>query len=245
MEPMDNLDTSVPSSTLNPPWSGGATAGFGVLILVVFFITQFVASVAAVVFGGIDPSSNLGDITAIAIIASAVICTGLILSTLTGRYSVKTYLALQPVLLKTVGGWLFATIVFVLLGDRFIEWMERAAVPDFMIEVYTSAQLMPVLWFSMIIAAPVFEEVLFRGFLYEGFRHSRLGVSGAILIPTLIWTLLHASQYDVYYLSLIVLIGVLLGIARHRTGSLYVPLAMHVGNNLIATIQTMWALGDG
>lgn len=244
MDTIENLDTSVPFSTPKPPWSGGATAGFGVLIIMVFLIAQVVASAAAVTFGGIDLSSNLGDLTAIAIIASAAICTGFIVLILTtGRHEIKTYLGLHPVLLKTMGSWLLVTIGFVLLGDRVIEWMERPVVPDFMIEVYTSAQFMPVLWFAMIVAAPVFEEVLFRGFFFEGFRYSRVGVPGAILIPTVIWTLLHASQYDVYYLSLIVIIGVLLGLARHRTGSLYVPLAMHMGNNLIATIQTMWVVG--
>ena len=119
----------------------GATAGFGMLFLVVFFIAQFVASIAVVTFGGIDPSSNLGDLTAIAITASAVICTGMILSTLAGRYSIRMYLALQPVSLKTIGGWLFATIVFVLLGDRFIEWYYPDTPPYPLIRVSNSGQV--------------------------------------------------------------------------------------------------------
>ena len=241
---MENLDTPDFAPGPKPPWSGRATAGFGVLILIVFFVAQIVAPAAAVTFGGIDPFSNLGDLTAIAIIASAAVCTGFILLALTGRYRIKVYLALHSVPLNTMGFWLLVTFGFVLFGDRVIEWAERPVVPDFMIQVYTSAALMPVLWFAMIVAAPIFEEVLFRGFLFEGFRSSPVGLPGAIVIPTVIWTLLHASQYDVYYLTLIVIIGVLLGLARHRTGSLYVPLAMHMGNNLIATLQTMWVVGS-
>lgn len=242
-ETPDNPE-EISSAAVQPPWRISRILGFGVLVLVAFFVAQIAAPAAMIIFGGMDTAGRLGDITTVAVIASSALCTGLIVFALSGRYSPVSYLALRPVGMKTFGGWLLLTVGFVLLGDRVIEWLDRPVVPDFMLDVYTTARFMPVLWFAMIVAAPVFEEVFFRGFLFEGLRHTSIGVTGAILIPTLVWTLLHASQYDVFYLSLIIIIGLLLGVARHFTGSLYVPIAMHMTNNLIATIQTMWATGS-
>ena len=53
-------------------------------------------------------------------------------------------------------------------------------------------------------------------------------------------------QYDVYQIGTIFFIGILLGVARIRSGSLYVPLAMHTLINLLATVEAgikIYALG--
>ena len=85
---------------------------------------------------------------------------------------------------------------------------------------------------------------MFRGFLLEGFRRSRLGPAGAVLLTSLIWTVLHA-QYGLYELTHIFLLGIILGAARLSTGSVKVPMALHAVVNLIATIETHLAMSAG
>jgi membrane protease YdiL (CAAX protease family) len=45
-------------------------------------------------------------------------------------------------------------------------------------------------------------------------------------------------QYDAFGITLVFALGLLLGVARARTGSLVVPLLMHSAANLVATIET-------
>ena len=72
--------------------------------------------------------------------------------------------------------------------------------------------------------------------MFRGIQQSRLGNTGAVLITSLTWTVIH-TQYNLYYLLVIFAVSILLGIARIRSNSIYVPIAMHSLMNLIATIQ--------
>ena len=47
---------------------------------------------------------------------------------------------------------------------------------------------------------PVFEELFFRGFLLEGFRRTFLGTTGAVVLTSLLWAVIH-TQYDLYYMA--------------------------------------------
>jgi len=65
---------------------------------------------------------------------------------------------------------------------------------------------------------------------------SRIGVVGAIGLTAFFWAILHV-QYGVYEIATIFLLGIVLGIMRFKTGSLWSPLLMHAFFNLIATLQ--------
>ena len=89
----------------------------------------------------------------------------------------------------------------------------------------------------MIVAAPLFEEIFFRGFLFQGIRHSKLGAVGAIVITAAVWAMIH-MQYNAFQMSLIFLGGLLLGTARLKTDSIQPTIVMHVLWNIIALIET-------
>ncbi|NNJ86844.1 MAG: CPBP family intramembrane metalloprotease [Akkermansiaceae bacterium] len=44
-------------------------------------------------------------------------------------------------------------------------------------------------------------------------------------------------QYDIVVLSWLFILGLLIGYARHRTGSIWVPIAMHAFNNAMASLE--------
>ena len=91
-------------------------------------------------------------------------------------------------------------------------------------------------------AAPLSEEYLFRGFLFAGWSRSKLGVTGTILLTSALWAAVH-TQYDAYYVAAVFAFGVLAGIARHRTGSLWVPILIHAVVNLVIAIETALVVG--
>jgi membrane protease YdiL (CAAX protease family) len=93
-----------------------------------------------------------------------------------------------------------------------------------------------------IVVAPVAEEMIFRGFLYRGWSSSRLGAWGAIVLVSLIFGLMHL-QYTWLGMADCVVFGLICGWLRLRTGSLLVPILLHVLNNMWATGLTAYFAG--
>jgi uncharacterized protein len=83
---------------------------------------------------------------------------------------------------------------------------------------------------AVVIAAPLMEEILFRGFLYRGLSESRLGVIGTIILTSLIWTLMHDTKSAAGMIDT-ALHGVAWGWLRWYTGSLWTPIGCHVAYN--------------
>ncbi len=85
------------------------------------------------------------------------------------------------------------------------------------------------------IGAPVSEELLIRGFLLPALKASPLGFWGAAALSTALWTLLHIGN-SMPGLAEIFLIGMLLCWLLRLTGSLRVPLACHIVNNVVLVL---------
>jgi membrane protease YdiL (CAAX protease family) len=83
-----------------------------------------------------------------------------------------------------------------------------------------------VLLFNEIIASPVYEELLIRGFLYHGFAASRLGPTGAVVVTSAVWAVVH-MQYDWFVRSKLFCIGLLFGAIRQRGGSTATTTILH------------------
>jgi membrane protease YdiL (CAAX protease family) len=103
---------------------------------------------------------------------------------------------------------------------------------------YATAYFAPLLWLAFIIVAPLSEELFFRGFLFKGIESSRLGAFGAAIITSLVWAILHI-QYDIYSMLVLFAGGLLLALSRVRSKSLYPPIAMHIVQNLVATVEVI------
>jgi membrane protease YdiL (CAAX protease family) len=89
------------------------------------------------------------------------------------------------------------------------------------------------LWLHVIavaIAAPVMEEIVFRGFLYRGLAESRIGVMGAIAVTSVGWALLHFGMGAAGMIDTVVA-GVAWGWLRWYTGSTTAAIVWHVANN--------------
>lgn len=148
----------------------------------------------------------------------------------------RDYLALKKVRTGTMARWLLLTLPLIALVDLFL-FLTSNLVHEFMIDLYTTASCLPTLLIALALFSPLFEETLFRGFLYRGIRESRLGAWGAVMLSAVFWTMLH-WQYDPPGMLTIFCFGIFLGIARERSGSLCVPFSIHALVNLAAMIET-------
>lgn len=86
----------------------------------------------------------------------------------------------------------------------------------------------------IVIAAPLSEEIFFRGFMFAGIRF-RAPFAVAALVSAGIWGLFHYTGSDSWPVVLqLTVFGVILCWLYERTGSIRGPIFLHMVNNLIA-----------
>lgn len=161
------------------------------------------------------------------------------------KASFVDYLALHWPSWKQLLFGAIGLVLLVVAWETMSRGLGREATPGFMTDLLTSgrdkgAALMLLLAFS--VAAPMSEEVLARGFLYRGWAASFLRVPGAIILSSLVWTVVHL-QYDMYFLAEVFSIGLWFGYMRYRANSLWLTIVLHALNNMTAVVLTMWLGG--
>ena len=232
------------------PWGFWATLGFSAIIFALFFALQFLMMIAFLSLAKTQhPELNLevyaeslssnGFFLAITVIVSGLICAPLTLlfAKLRKNISVKNYIGFRRPLKREWVRWLLILAAFLFLSDGVSLLLRQPIVPPFMVDAYKTAPFLPALLFAIIVVAPIFEEVFFRGFLFQGIRYSRLGPIGAIGITSFFWAIIHL-QYDIYGIATIFVLGLLFGIVRVKTDSIYLLMVMHSLASLVATMET-------
>jgi membrane protease YdiL (CAAX protease family) len=80
--------------------------------------------------------------------------------------------------------------------------------------------------------------------MFRGIAESRAGWFAAILIPNIFWTSLHV-QYAWQTMLLIFAMGIVLGLARHFSRSVALPMALHIlWNGAVTILATTGVIGD-
>jgi hypothetical protein len=153
------------------------------------------------------------------------------------RWRFRDYFDFNRVSFKTLKFWFFVAIVILFVQDYLLPlWVEQE-MPEFMTNItYPSEFSKWLLLFGVALMSPILEEVIFRGYLLKGFAHSFIGVYGSIVLTSAIWAVIH-FQYEVVYLVMIFFIGLVLGYARFKANSIYIPIMMHIIFNLSAGIE--------
>lgn len=98
--------------------------------------------------------------------------------------------------------------------------------------------LLPLVFVAVAILGPIFEELLMRGFYLEGLRRSRIGEMGAILLTAALWA--SSGPDNTYVVAGLFLEGILLAVARVRTGSVYVPMLVRVITSSVAVLAVAY-----
>jgi uncharacterized protein len=77
---------------------------------------------------------------------------------------------------------------------------------------------------SAAIISPIYEEIFYRGFLYRWLR-TRIGLTGALLLSSLIFTIIHIPTYNVMPINFFS--GILFALAYERTHSIWPSVLIH------------------
>ncbi len=233
------------------PWGLWTTLGFSAIIFILFLALQFFTVMAFVSAEKTQhPDSDLqayakslstnGLCIAMMVIVSGLICTPLTLffARLRKNTSFKEYIGFREPLKREWLEWLLILAAFLVLSDGTSYLLRQPIVPPFMVEAYKTASSFPALLLAVVVVAPIFEEIFFRGFLFQGIRYSRLGPVGAVGITSFIWAVIHL-QYGIYGIAIVFVLGLLFGIARLKTESIHLLMVMHSVVGIVGTLETM------
>ncbi|MFZ5694000.1 MAG: CPBP family intramembrane glutamic endopeptidase [Pseudomonadota bacterium] len=231
------------------PWGFWTTTVYGLAAIVAWFVAQMLTAVAAfaVIEAGTATLDLKGDspvshALTIAVVTIASMPAPIAIMAFAARHagcSPRNYLALHwPRRADLIVGFVIVAILLP-LGDL-SSWMSgRDLVPPAVVDAYRTARssgTLILLAIALIVAAPLMEELLFRGFLFPGFAKSRPGPWGAIVVTSAGWAAMHV-QYETFYIVQIFVLGCVLGWLRWSSGSTLLTIILHATVNTAALIQ--------
>lgn len=235
------------------PYGFWSTMGLSLLVLVAYLTLVNAVSYAIVVRQAAgDPEANTlallmeiesnGFALLTALSAAGLLCAGLVLFFAWLRKGVtpSDYLCLKPVGGKTFAAWAGIIVGFLVLFHLISLVIRPESTTEMYLALYETAVYPAIFWVAIVVTAPVFEELFFRGFMFRGIEASRLGTWGAIVITALIWSAIHL-QYEIKIVAFLFVLGILLGVARARHGSVTLTIGLHMLVNLIAGVEIMLA----
>jgi uncharacterized protein len=214
-----------------------------------FFVGQFLLPTLFSTFVNPAALNTLGQ--GIYVFTSYMLMAGLGIGVL--YLSIKAYLPLSSDwfqfnwksnwLLWGIGGYLVATplvIVVSLINDK-IWHGQGGSNPLLQIMLESKDSIALCLFFlTAAVAAPLFEEFLFRGFLLPSLTRY-LPTWGAICISGLVFGVAHLSLSEILPLTTL---GILLGTVYVRTRNLLAPMLLHSLWNS-STLVSLYILGSG
>jgi membrane protease YdiL (CAAX protease family) len=221
-----------------------ATSGLTISMLVLLMALQMLpvafCAVTATPTSVLAPLQFNGLLLSLGMIVSMpwVMAAIVLLASSRPGLSAREYLGFKRFDLLSLAGWFFAAVCVVLGMEVVGRMLGASPLTEFSKQIFLTAGWLPLLWFAIVLLPPIFEEVLFRGFMFRGISESPIGNWGAVLITTILWTLLHVGQYGPVPLLQLFMLGIVLGLSRARTGSVIPAIIIHFANNLAAMIQT-------
>ena len=154
------------------------------------------------------------------------------------NYTGWEYLGNHPVKWWHWPFWAAITIACSLLFGLLAPFLGIDGPDESMVTMANTTQFPILLFLGVAIGAPLVEEFMFRGALWRGWRASKLGLRGTLVLTSFFWAILHL-QYPLVIIAYIFCLGLILGLAREKTGNLWVPVWMHAVNNGIATFEML------
>ena len=190
-----------------------------------------------------------GMVLSMATLASLPAAIGLtaMFASLRRPLSVRDYLGLRWPTARESAVWtgMLALFLVALTGaaEMATRFFGRPEISEFMRTVFLSARDNPLLWLAVLVAAPVGEEVMFRGFLFAGLAQSRIGPVWAAIMSSAMWAGIHL-QYDLFDMAGIFFLGLLLSAAWWKTRSVYLCIGLHALVGLVASVEMVWTLSQ-
>ena len=244
----------IPSVMTKAPKPAPLFSRLGALLLVIgmvvtFFISQLIgvyiagklvlpaaknATMGEIFFFG----SNDGTVVSLSIIIGCILLVAISVLLIRVRGgNVKQYLALKP-FSWTVGIGMLGLLLIFMIGSQALTYLLDKSPLVFVDPLYQSVSSVWLLIFAMVIVAPIYEELIFRGLLWSAIAEQFSGATyaehrGAVvasLVTSVIFAVIHL-QYGIYEISTIVVLALIFCYARVKSGSLLLPILLHIVNN--------------
>jgi len=248
--PPRGLESNVRSTATAPArtWGFWATLGwFGVAVVTYFAATFLAAFFYALWWGLTHPNVPLdmnAPVLGYLMIAVPMPAAALALMLAARRAgpSMRSYLGLVwPRWRHILVGFGALIVLGALIEGLFRLFPTFDQTPELIAEyrsIMGNPTALALYWFTLVVTAPVAEEIIFRGFLLRGWSESRIGMVGTIVLTSLAFAVIHV-QYNVLGLFMVLSLGLLFGVMRWRSGSTVLTIMMHAAWNLMCGIVFM------
>ena len=180
-----------------------------------------------------------GLVLSVATFASAIVCIPMARWLAGRRESAPwAFLGFRPVRWRDIGLACGAIGILIAISDPLNVWLGRPLVPPFMLQAYWTAGSPLVLFLAVAIVGPLTEEVVFRGFLFGALRARAVPIGLIVGLTSVLFAVIH-TQYDLWDMTVVLLMGLLFAVARARFDSVIPSIAMHGFANTVAFIETV------
>lgn len=245
---MSNASEPVAADTQPPrPWGYFTTLGWVVIANVIGSVIAMVALYywsPAAFPAGLDFSDSMkaARFVGVTTILGNVIQIGLIVwAARKAPWTVKEYLALTWPSRQEVTVALVAFLILLPALDGMAYLVGQPIIPAFMTDLYRDAEAtgsLLLLWIAIVVAAPVAEELIFRGFIFRSWVRSRQYAVLGIIVVAAVFAVIHL-QYNWFGVFQVFLIGLMLTWTRWRSNSTLLPMVLHVIANFYAMVQVV------
>lgn len=242
-------DSSPGTAVERVPWLFWGTCLWTAAAILAWVAAQFLVIVALMVWFDVDDGLSSAELAAFASHAVSVSLVSIAavpaelaviwLAVRRARWRFSDYLALAWPDRRHLWLGLACIAVLLPLADLASYLAGQPLVPEFVRSLYRTARETNTIWLTaiaLVIAAPLAEELVFRGFMFRGLAASRIGPWSAIVLSSAIWAVMHI-QYSAFFLLHIFVIGLLFGWLRWKSGSTTLTLILHGIVNLASVIQ--------
>lgn len=248
LEASDRTVLSAQLDGLPRPWGFWSTSGWLVLAYILATVLTIPIAMLWIVFnnmvGGNHTSGKSPPLLFESVISVLIVALLMIIARFAG-WKARDYFALvapsKRDLLLVLGCWI---LLLALIGGIDCIFAETSkADENWLRQIYLearAARALPLLWFSVVVDAPIFEEMIFRGFLFRGWSSTRLGALGAIMLTSLLFGLIHV-QYTWMGALQCTLVGLAAGWLRWHSRSIFPPMLLHAINNAMVMVILTWA----
>jgi membrane protease YdiL (CAAX protease family) len=238
--------TSEQTTSEKKPWGRFSTLA---LAIVALLIGQTAAILAlawwyGLPLGLLPDFSGDGAAVTLIILVSTPIQVGLLVLFAQPRAGRATvYLGLTLPRRSEVVFGIAAVAAAVVVGDVVSWLLGHSVITAFQSDILRTASAagwVPLLWlwFAVVVATPIGEEILFRGFLFRGWLRTPREVWPVIVLTALLWALTHV-QYDWYVTGQVFALGLLLGWMRWATSSTLLTILLHGLINFEGMLETL------
>lgn len=154
------------------------------------------------------------------------------------------YLGFRAFTLYSALQGLAILIVFTIINEVLSVYFDRDPM-DFVAPLFASTDSKWLLIVVIVLVAPLYEELVFRGLLWSAIAEQfdrRRGIIIASVVTSLIFAFIH-QQYQLYEMGAIAVLALIFCYVRVKSSSILLPMLLHVVNNGLAMVMYLNMMG--